>query len=72
MNGQIKANRKMRAYLVKEEFVLEKLAQQKFDEDLRWKQNVQATSRGAISSIEAHSNSFGSIMSKGGHSTFQS
>lgn len=35
--GQIKATRKMRAYLVKEEFVLEKLAQQKFDEDLRWK-----------------------------------
>ena len=52
----------MRAYLVKDEGTLEILAKKKFDEDLQTKQDL---SRGGISSIEAHSSSFGSVM---GHS----
>ena len=67
----------MRAYLVKDEGTLEKLANVKFVEDLKKKtsfqQNAQQanntsnvvagqSSRGVPSSIEAHSNSFGSIM----------
>jgi hypothetical protein len=49
----------MRAYLVKDEGTLEILAKKKFDEDLALKADV---SRGGISSIEANSSSFGSIM----------
>ena len=59
--------RKMRAYLIKDEGTLERLAKEKFDEDLQNK-NQKASSRGPISSIEAHSSSFGSIMSRGVHS----
>lgn len=53
----------MRAYLVKDEATLEQLANQKFDQDL---QNQQTLSKGAISAIEAHSSSFGSMFSRGG------
>ena len=49
----------MRAYLVKDEGTLEVLAKRKFEEDLNTKQEI---SRGAISSIEANSCSFGSIV----------
>jgi len=68
--------RKMKAYLVKEEAILEELASQRFDEDLGNKQGYTMhntfTSREAISSIEAHSNSFGSIMSRGVQSVLHS
>ena len=49
----------MRAYLVKDEGTLEILAKKKFDEDLALKAEY---SRGGISSIEANSSSFGSVM----------
>ena len=55
-------HRKMRAYLVKDEATLERLAKEKFDEDLLRNQHI---SKGNISSIEAHSSSFGSVLSRG-------
>lgn len=69
-DGAMKFKRKMRAYLIKDEATMEKLANDKFQEDLKKKQaqintsNVISgqSSKGAISSIEAHSNSFGSMM----------
>lgn len=54
----------MRAYLVKDEGTLEMLASQKFEEDLQNKQKSHH-SKGAISSIEQQSSSFGSVVSKG-------
>ena len=63
----------MRAYLVKDEGALEALAKQKFDEDLLMKQKKNAlSSKGGISSIEANSSSFGSMMSRGGVHSFHS
>ena len=54
----------MRAYLVKDEGTFERLAKQKFDEDLVRKQEKKG-SNGGVSAIEAaHSNSFGSLMSR--------
>lgn len=61
-----KFKRQMRAYLIKDEGTLEMLASQKFEEDLQNKHKMN--SKGAISSIEAHSSSFGSIVSRGVHS----
>ena len=62
----------MRAYLIKDEGTMESLAKAKFYDDLKKRQtqntsNIIAgqSSKGGISSIEAHSNSFGSIMSRG-------
>lgn len=79
LQGNLKFERKMRAYLVKDEGTFEKLANVKFFDDLKKKtafqhnnlhnnntSNVIAgqSSRGGLSSIEAHSNSFGSMMSR--------
>jgi len=54
----------MKAYLVKDETTLQRLAQQKFDEELAKDPNFMALSRGKISSIDAYSTSFGSINSE--------
>lgn len=76
-HGVVKYYRKMRAYLVKDEGTMEKLAKEKFVDDLKKKQMQNTSnliggqsSRGGISSIEAHSNSFGSMMSRGVQSGF--
>lgn len=53
----------MRAYLVKDEGTLERLAKQKFQEDLNLKN--ERLSKGGVSSISMQSSSFGSSLSKG-------
>ena len=61
--ARIIGHRKMKAYLVKDEGTLQRLAQQKFDEELAKDPNYMALSRGKTSSIDAYSTSFGSIRS---------